>query len=1208
MDYSALVSQNAALQRTINLDYSMGTNNRAPKLLSWDEYPTWAERFEHYVYGSEGELWLNVQEKYECPKKPNTVIPMALNELKKEDRDAFLAEKKMYHLITSSIEEGILHQFRSYTTSYDLWQALDKRYFGDSTMVHARAERLKWELQNFIAKKDEDTNSVISRYCNLVSAIHKVKILCYIFSEEDLAKRLINALPEKWDMYVESVLKPNIEKFKTVSDVVANIQGKEMELKMKEELRNKADMQNPSLYKGHLQLENASPGLHIESPPIPVAFVSSINASTENVHQTIPNQSSGGHTHTNQPSHQYTQGQSSASPFTSNTNPQHQAYPSNTTPPPPQPKHFDNVNACIAQEHMEILSALLTSYDDLVAGRIGNYNMTKEDYDQIDPEEMELMDIQWNLASVVRKAQRFMEVTGRKDFGNPNAKLGFDKGKVICYNCGEAGHFKRECQKQKSAATHNPFQKKENFNRQLITHRNQEVYRSPQPQQQQQQQHQQIKSTAHANVVSTGASSAVYTEPGTGALVVHGDEGFSWDSIFSESANIAKIVDEAVNEVLTSERLTEVIKDQEQEISEVFDECVEKLKEVMNEAIPSESPEKLDFSEVLNKHEECKSESTDNLDGYSTDGSSSSQSSEESSIDSEKKGYLEKATLAQVYEAFMAKLNSVRASISETLNVQNDEKFVECEECKMKHQKIVTLSDEIGFKNDDINKLTDELCLKTIDFDNLSAKYQEFADDYNRLNESHHVMKLNEDDYRDKMRAMHDENHDLKNSVMFKQETINGLMDELAKTKTDLAKQKFETERVSGKLETYLHSAYIIDRIYPSNGKDLGISKSFEQKQTKVYAKIPDPDICHNLTKFPDSFSLTDLPEDLDFDYSKYSEWMANKGIKFEKEQTTGSETQHENETQLSDFEDMVESLVSDENESLVDEEMEFETENGFSENVETDDFEENEHVFDEKTSESKTDGKVEKLFTLKGSKIMYSENDFPIESVDPNQIDKVFLVVSEEPSEVSDETSNCSKESTKHQKKVSEKSPKSSNLNGFVSGHIQTETISVGTTETNHHFRVKTKGNEKSDMHPRVIKSPKDIYGDRTCYSCRKVGHMAKDCPLNKRKDASESKPVKTKQNHYSQKTTVLTNGTPISKGTIKSQPEVVKSSVPNKNKSSKPKQTVNKPQNEIKVTKILNRNEPIPDGFKKPSGNNFQNNEAKPSGSPKKTTGLPK
>jgi hypothetical protein len=478
-------------------------------------------------------------------------------------------------------------------------------------------------------------------------------------------------------------------------------------------------------------------------------------------------------------------------------------------------------------------------------------------------------------------------------------------------------------------------------------------------------------------------------------------------------------------------------------------------------------------------------------------------------------------------------------------------------------------------------------------------------------------MKLNEDDYRDKMRAMHDENHDLKNSVVFKQDTINNLMDDLAKIKTELAQQKFETERVSGKLESYLHSAYIIDRIYPNNGKDLGIAKSFEKGPTKSYARIPDPDICHNLTKLPDNFSLTDLPEDLDFDYSKYSEWMANKGIKFENDQTVASENENENENQLSDFEDMVESLVSEKDESVVDEELDVESENGFCDNVEKNDFEQNEPVLSEKTSDlnengchERNEGKLVKLYTLKGSKIMYSDNDFPIKAVNSEQIDKVFLVVSEETSEVSKETSDYSKESTKPEKKVFNKSTKSSDLNVFVSGYVQTETISVGTNESNHQFRVRNKDNERSDMHPRVKRSPKDIYGDRTCYSCRKVGHMAKDCPLNIKRDASEQKSVKSSQNHYSQTTTVLKNGVPISRGTTKTETEVVKPKSPDqrKIKFQKPKPTNNKSENEIKVTKILNRNEPIPEAFKKPSGNKSQKKVIEPSGSPKKATGLPK
>ncbi|KAM0001402.1 putative transcription factor interactor and regulator CCHC(Zn) family [Helianthus debilis subsp. tardiflorus] len=120
-------------------------------------------------------------------------------------------------------------------------------------------------------------------------------------------------------------------------------------------------------------------------------------------------------------------------------------------------KDSPQLNTEFARQHMSFLASILVSYEGLIGGKIGNPNMTKEDYDQVDPEEMELMDIRWCMASVIRRAQRFVEITGRKCLEGPDMKIGFDKNKVTCFKCKQKGHFKRECTNNKVDDSVNPF-------------------------------------------------------------------------------------------------------------------------------------------------------------------------------------------------------------------------------------------------------------------------------------------------------------------------------------------------------------------------------------------------------------------------------------------------------------------------------------------------------------------------------------------------------------------------------------------------------------------------------------------------------------------------------------------------------------------------------------------------------------------------------
>ncbi|GJU72401.1 ribonuclease H-like domain-containing protein [Tanacetum coccineum] len=68
-----------------------------------------------------------------------------------------------------------------------------------------------------------------------------------------------------------------------------------------------------------------------------------------------------------------------------------------------------------------------------------------EDLQQIHPDDIEEMNLRWQMAMLTMRARRFLKNTGRKLTVNSNETIGFDKSKVECYNCHKRGHFAREC-------------------------------------------------------------------------------------------------------------------------------------------------------------------------------------------------------------------------------------------------------------------------------------------------------------------------------------------------------------------------------------------------------------------------------------------------------------------------------------------------------------------------------------------------------------------------------------------------------------------------------------------------------------------------------------------------------------------------------------------------------------------------------------------
>nr|GFA02719.1 hypothetical protein [Tanacetum cinerariifolium] len=67
----------------------------------------------------------------------------------------------------------------------------------------------------------------------------------------------------------------------------------------------------------------------------------------------------------------------------------------------------------------------------------------------IDADDLEEIDLKWQMAMLTVRARRFLQRTGRNLKANEPTSIGFNMSKVECYNCHMKGHFVRECRSPK---------------------------------------------------------------------------------------------------------------------------------------------------------------------------------------------------------------------------------------------------------------------------------------------------------------------------------------------------------------------------------------------------------------------------------------------------------------------------------------------------------------------------------------------------------------------------------------------------------------------------------------------------------------------------------------------------------------------------------------------------------------------------------------
>nr|GFC34999.1 hypothetical protein [Tanacetum cinerariifolium] len=80
-----------------------------------------------------------------------------------------------------------------------------------------------------------------------------------------------------------------------------------------------------------------------------------------------------------------------------------------------------------------------------LANQPNRSQLVHEDLEQIHEDDLEEMDLMWQLALLSMRAKRFFQKNGKKITINGSDTTGYDKAKVECFNYYKIGHFAREC-------------------------------------------------------------------------------------------------------------------------------------------------------------------------------------------------------------------------------------------------------------------------------------------------------------------------------------------------------------------------------------------------------------------------------------------------------------------------------------------------------------------------------------------------------------------------------------------------------------------------------------------------------------------------------------------------------------------------------------------------------------------------------------------
>ncbi|GKB23826.1 ribonuclease H-like domain-containing protein [Tanacetum coccineum] len=416
------------------------------------EYDIWSMRMRQYICHTDHNLWdviVNGDLEEEPAPTGETSAPPAPKTAKQ--LAAKRNQERVKSILLLAIPDEYLLKFHNVADAKSLWEAIKSRFGGNEESKKMQKNVLKHQFENFSTASNEILDKAYDRFQKLISQleVHGAPI-----SKEDINQKFLRSLPPSWNQIALIMRnKPDIDEI-DIDDLYNNLRVYE------DEMKRSSSSTSTSQNLAFLSSENTSSTNEVStaSGDFGVSTAGGINqvSSTPCAHDIdgddleeldlrwqvamltvrfmVPAGSSGFLlVRFVVPTGLLTISSASIVRYGSTD-------------------AFGSWMTLMLMAWLLPISKFATTpcaHDvachSFFAQPTTSPQLENEDFQQIDEDDLEELDLRWQVAMLTVRVKKFIQKTGRNLDFKEKRPVSLDKSKIKCYNCHRKGHFAREC-------------------------------------------------------------------------------------------------------------------------------------------------------------------------------------------------------------------------------------------------------------------------------------------------------------------------------------------------------------------------------------------------------------------------------------------------------------------------------------------------------------------------------------------------------------------------------------------------------------------------------------------------------------------------------------------------------------------------------------------------------------------------------------------